>query len=346
MSLRPDHALRVRLGVAVAAVLGFDALLVFAPAWAVAQLVPNVTLRDAVLAAAVVTPVLVVLQGWFAYRRTLGALSPRTVSPEEEPELHALLDRLCRQGDVPKPGLAVADSTVPNSVVAGRPGDPVVVVTTALVDALDREELAAVLAHELAHVKNRDRFATVFAAAPAILAHQYLVWQSRRLSREVERADRGGLVGSGESDFASGLLGIAVGLVFGVVSEAVFRLFATQREYAADRAAARLTGNPAALAAALSTLDERVRAVPRGDLRTQEGSVQAVSFLPYPFEHREQRADTNADIDWTDPAAVESMYENQPLKRRTDEKNEEPIPLPVRSHPSTRRRVDRLRSMV
>jgi heat shock protein HtpX len=348
MSLTPDYGLRLRLAGAVLVVLGFDALLVFGPAWLVSVAVPGVTLRDALFATAVGTPLLVLLQGGYAYRRTLGSVSPRTVSVDDEPRLHALLDRLCRQADVPKPGLAVADSPVPNSVVAGRPGDPVVVVTTGLLDALDDEQLAAVVAHELAHVVNRDRLAAVFAAAPAILAHQYLVWQSSRLSREVERTEREGLVSlGGGNDFVGALVGIAVGLVFGVVSEAVFRLFAVQREYAADRAAARLTGNPAALASALGTLDERARALPSRDLRAHDSSVKAVSFLPYPFEHRERASvDSNADIDWTDPAAVEAMYEDQPLKRRSESKRaeEEPIPFPVRSHPRTRSRIERLRA--
>lgn len=349
MSFRPDHWLRVRLAGAVLVVLGFDALLVFAPAWFVAYVLPSVGVRDALLATAVGTPLVVALQAAYAYWRTLGSVSPRTVTAEEEPDLHALLARLCRQADVPKPGLAVADSPVPNSVVAGRPGDPVVVVTTGLLDALDAEELAAVVAHELAHVVNRDRWAAVFAASPAILAHQYLVWQSTALSREVERADSGKLLSPGGTDLASALVGLAVGLVFGVVSEAVFRLFAVQREYAADRAAAQLTGNPAALASALATLDERARAIPSRDLRAHDSSVKAVSFLPYPFEHRERGpVDSNADIDWTDPAAVEAMYENQPLKERRASKRreEEPIPFPVRSHPRTRRRIERLRKRV
>ena len=346
MSLTPDYGLRLRLAGAVLVVLGFDALLVFGPAWLVSVVAPSVTLRDALLATAVGTPLLVALQAGYAYRRTLGSVSPRTVSTADEPGLHALLDCLCRQADVPKPGLAVADSPVPNSVVVGRPGNPVVVVTTGLLGALDDEELAAVVAHELAHVVNRDRLVAVFAAAPAILAHQYLVWQSGRLSREVERADKRGLAGFGGNNFLSTLVGIAVGLVSGVVSEAVFRLFAVQREYAADRAAAQLTGNPAALASALATLDERARALPSRDLRAHDSSVKAVSFLPYPFEHRDRASvDSNADVDWTDPAAVEAMYEDQPLKRRSESKRkEEPIPFPVRSHPRTRNRIERLRA--
>ncbi|SEP21637.1 heat shock protein HtpX [Halogranum amylolyticum] len=347
MSLRPDYRLRVRLAGAVLVVLGFDAALVLLPSWLASLAFESVTVSDALLATAVGTPFIVLLQAAYAYHRTLGSVSPRVVTATEHPDLHTLLDRLCQQANAPKPRLAVADSPVPNSVVAGRPGEPAIVFTTALVDALDDEELAAVLAHELAHVVNRDRLAVVFAAAPAIVAHRYLVWQSERLSRDVDRTDERGFVGLGENNFLSALVGIAVGLVFGVVSEAVFRLFAVQREYGADRAAARLTGNPAALASALATLDDRARAIPSRDLRAHDSSVKAVSFLPYPFEHRERETvDSNADIDWTDPAAVEAMYEEQPLRRRNEstEAGEEPIPFPVRSHPRTRRRIERLRA--
>src|SRR5215210_9209384 len=98
-----------------------------------------------------------VAQWFFSDRVALYSMGGREVSPQEAPELHAMIDRLCALADMPKPRVAIADSDVPNAFATGRsPKDAVVCATTGIMNRLEPAELEAVLAHELSHVAHRD----------------------------------------------------------------------------------------------------------------------------------------------------------------------------------------------
>ena len=94
-------------------------------------------------------------------------MGAREVSPQEAPELHAMIERLCVQADLPKPRVAVAETSMPNAFALGRsPKKATVCATTGIMDLLSPAELEGVMAHELTHVANRD---------VAIMTHRWLL---------------------------------------------------------------------------------------------------------------------------------------------------------------------------
>ena len=198
-------------------------------------------------------------------RLALRAMHARVVSAEDAPGLHALVQRLAIQADVPMPRLAISDLPVPNAFAMGRsPKHATVCVTAGLLQLLERNELEAVLAHEIGHIKNRDVALMTMASFFASLAA--MVGQVAAFS------------GLGGRDRDSGP-GLAVILI---VSIAVYFLsyflmlaLSRYREFAADRSAALFTGRPSALASAL----RRLESAPQGDLR-EAASMQAFFIVP------------------------------------------------------------------
>ncbi|MFI0482263.1 M48 family metalloprotease, partial [Actinomadura sp. 9N215] len=128
-------------------------------------------------AAAAVAVAVAVLSARAADRLALYAMDARLVGPGEDPELHAIMDRLCMSSGLPKPRLAVSALDMPNAFAAGSgPGSAVVCVTDGLRARLEPAELAAVLAHETAHVANRDVLVTAIASFPGLCAGLFLGW--------------------------------------------------------------------------------------------------------------------------------------------------------------------------
>ncbi|OYR38932.1 peptidase M48 Ste24p [Halorubrum sp. Ib24] len=224
-------------------------------------------------------------------RTVLRSVGGRRVSPDEYPELHAAVTRLAAQADVPKPDVAVARTELPNAFAVGTPGNGTVVVTTALLEALDDDERDAVVAHELAHLANRDAsLMTVAWVLPtvtyylAVLAFYVLYGLFRFLS-----VGGGGSGGNRDGRaLAVGIVVITVSAVLTLTVSAMFwfgsvlihRVLSRYREYAADGAAAEITGSPAALASALETLDESMPAVPERDLREFDGGAESLYVAP------------------------------------------------------------------
>ena len=166
------------------------------------------------------------------------AMRAREVTPEEAPELHGMIDRLCALADMPKPRVGIADTDVPNAFATGRsPDRAVVCVTTGILGTLDAEELEGVLAHELSHVAHRDVLVMTIASSAGIARrHADPRRAVRRRSRRPRRDNNGGApVGARSCSLVS--------LVVYAVSFLLTRLLSRYRELCADRAGAYLTGS-------------------------------------------------------------------------------------------------------
>lgn len=208
---------------------------------------------------------------WYSSDKlAMKAMRAREVSPEEAPELHGIIDRLCLLAEMPKPRVGIAELDIPNAFATGRsPDRAVVCVTTGIMGRLDAEELEAVLAHELSHVANRDVLVMTVASTAGILAG--LVTRG---------AQFGGLGRRGNAQSQLGFLGVLViSLVVYAVSFLLIRLLSRYRELCADRSAAYLTQKPSALASALQKISGEIAATPQRDLRASS-SMNAFFFAP------------------------------------------------------------------
>ncbi|RLM90934.1 zinc metalloprotease HtpX [Halobellus sp. Atlit-38R] len=211
----------------------------------------------------------VLAQFFFSDKLALYSMGAKNVSEEEYPELHATISRLSQQADLPKPAVAVADSRVPNAFAAGRSQKKsTVCVTTGLLRTLDRDELEGVIAHELAHVKNRDVMVMTIASFLSTVAFMIV---------------RMGFWFGGGRDRQGGgggfLVAIVASLVVWIVSFVLIRALSRYREFAADRGGALITGKPSALASALLKIDGRMDKVPKEDLREQS-EMNAFFIVP------------------------------------------------------------------
>lgn len=195
---------------------------------------------------------------WFSDRLALKMSGAREVSYEQAPELHALVEELAHYARIPKPRVAIIDAAAPNAFATGRdPQHGVVAVTTGLLQLLDRRELAAVLAHELGHIRNRDTLISTVAAtiAGAItmvahMAHWAFIFGGLRHEDEE---------GGGLGHLASGLLMIVVApIAAALIQLAISRA----REFEADTTGAQVSGDPDALASALEKLHYASQRVP------------------------------------------------------------------------------------
>jgi heat shock protein HtpX len=201
----------------------------------------------------------------------LAAMGGRVVTPEEAPQLHAMIERLCVQADLPKPKVAVANTRMPNAFALGRsPKNATVCATTGIMELLTPAELEGVMAHELTHVANRDVLVMTLAGFFATIA-AYIV-------------QFGFLFGGGASygdddDNPSFFVLLIVSLVVYVVSFLLMQALSRYREFAADRGAAIITGRPSALASALTKIASGMHNIPQKDLRAS-GELNA--FFIYP----------------------------------------------------------------
>ncbi|WP_432880386.1 zinc metalloprotease HtpX [Kribbella sp. CA-245084] len=225
--------------------------------------------KSAVLAVVIAGGALFV-QYWFSDKIALYAMHGRIVTPEEAPELHGTIDRLCALADMPKPRVAIADVDLPNAFATGRnPKNAVVCVTTGIMRRLDQDELEGVLSHELSHVAHRDVAVMTIASFLGVLAG--LITRFGLY---------GGLGRNRDQNTAVIVLTIiAVSIAVYAISFLLTRALSRYRELAADRAGAMLTGRPSALASALTKISGDIARIPSRDLRQAE-AFNAFFFAP------------------------------------------------------------------
>jgi heat shock protein HtpX len=208
------------------------------------------------------------LQYFFSDKMILRSMGAKIVTENEEPELHQIVSRLCANANLPMPRIAVVKTSMPNAFATGRnQKNAVVAVTTGIMERLDNNELEAVLAHELSHVKNRDMMVMTIATFLSSMAQILVQWLP--------------FIGGGSRDRDSGsnfIVLFLVSLVVWIVSFILIRTLSRYREFAADRGAAILTGQPSHLVSALKKISGFK--IPTEDLRKVEGPVSALFITP------------------------------------------------------------------
>jgi heat shock protein HtpX len=214
--------------------------------------------------------VLLGLQLFASDKLGLAAMGAHEVTPQQAPELHAMIERLCVQADLPKPRVCVMETSMPNAFAMGRSRKTTsVTATRGILEMLSPPELEGVMAHELTHVINRDvmvmTLASFFATLASTIAQFALFF--------------GGGYGSDEEGERDIMIVILVSVVVYAVSFFLLRALSRYREFAADRGSAVLTGRPSALASALLKISGTMERVPSQDLRKAE-SMSAFFIVP------------------------------------------------------------------
>jgi heat shock protein HtpX len=220
------------------------------------------------------------IQLFFADKIALGSMGAREVSEAEAPQLHDMIGRLAMQANLPKPKIAIVNSSIPNAFATGRNKDhAVVAVTSGILNQLSEPELEGVIAHELTHVINRDMLvmtvAAFFSMVIALIMQNFLwmgMWGGfgggygrRRDSNEGEAF----------------ILVILISAIAYFLSFIFIRALSRYRELAADRGAALITGAPQNLASALQRISGAMQnpRIPQQDFRKAQ-TVNALFIVP------------------------------------------------------------------
>jgi heat shock protein HtpX len=197
---------------------------------------------------------------WFSDKIVLAMYRAQEVAPQEHPEIHQMIMELTQQAGLPKPRIFLIDDDSPNAFATGRnPEHAVVAVTSGILRILSRQELKGVLAHELAHVKNRDiligSIAATMAGAIMILANMARWAAIFGGSRDSEEGEGGG-----------GIIGLVVLTVIAPIAAMLIQMaISRSREYLADSTGAHFSGNPLGLAGALEKLQIASQRIPMED---------------------------------------------------------------------------------
>ncbi|MFV9504946.1 MAG: zinc metalloprotease HtpX [Oscillochloridaceae bacterium umkhey_bin13] len=196
---------------------------------------------------------------WFSDSLALKMSGAREVSPEEAPELHEMVEVLSARAQMPKPRVYVIESETPNAFATGRsPAKGAVAVTTGIARLLTRDELAGVVAHELAHIKHRD---TLISSVAATIAGAVTMIADMAMWSMIFSAFGGGEEeeGGGLGEMVSGVLMMVLAPIAAVIIQMAI---SRSREYAADAGGAEILGDPLPLASALEKLEWAAGRVP------------------------------------------------------------------------------------
>ena len=190
---------------------------------------------------------------WFSDKIVLKMYKAKEVTRSQAPELYQIVINLTKRANLPMPKVYIMDSPIPNAFATGRnPKHAAVAVTTTIMNLLSRDELEGVLAHELAHVKNRD---TLISTIAATLAGVIMMVAS--MARWA--AIFGGFGGRDNNEGGSQLIGFVVTAFVAPLAAVLIQMaISRSREYGADRGGAEISGKPQALASALARLESGV----------------------------------------------------------------------------------------
>jgi heat shock protein HtpX len=223
---------------------------------------------------AIVAAGLFAVQLFTSDKIALASMGARQVTPQEAPQLHAIVDRLCVQANIPKPRVAIAQTPMPNAFAVGRsPKTATVCATTGILQLLEPAELEAVLGHEITHVLNRDvvvmTIASFFASIAAFITQFGFLFG-------------GGFGGNrnNNNNNSGFFVVILVSAAVYVISFLLLQALSRYREFAADRGSAILTGRPSALISALMKIDGGMARIPTRDLRAASSELAAFYIFP------------------------------------------------------------------
>lgn len=209
------------------------------------------------------------IQYFFSDKLVLWSTGARVIADDEYPELHRMVADLCKKADLPLPKIAIMQSPVPNAFATGRnPKNAVVACTDSIMRLLTRDELEAVLAHELAHVKNRDILTMTMASFIAMIAS--MIMQSFFFSA---------LFGGRDREGGSWIVVWIVSIIIYAISTLLILALSRYREFAADRGSALITENPRALISALNKISGRMEVVP-ADAKARVEGANAFFIIP------------------------------------------------------------------
>jgi heat shock protein HtpX len=223
----------------------------------------------------VIALALIFSQYFFSDKIAMFSMHAHEVTPEQEPRLHQIVDRLCLLANMPKPRVGVSEMDMPNAFATGRnPHHAVICATRGLMRRLSDEELEAVLAHELSHVAHRDVAVMTIASGVGMLAG--LVG---RIAMWSAMFSGGGRNRNGQNVVLIEIATWLASMVIYVIAYLLTMALSRYRELAADRSGAILIGKPSVLASALVHVTGDIGRIPRTDLRKSEG-MNAFFFAP------------------------------------------------------------------
>ena len=264
--IETDHKLDVRMFITGLALVALYAIIVSV----------LLSLGVSTVLVIVIAAALIFSQYYFSDKIAMFSMHAKEVTPQQEPRLHEIVDRLCLLADMKKPRVGVAEMDMPNAFATGRnPNHAVICATRGLMNRLNDEELEAVLAHELSHVAHRDVAIMTIASGVGMLAG--LVSRMALFGAMFGGGGRGGK--GGKNIVLLEMATLLISILIYIVSFLLTMALSRYRELAADRSGAILIGKPSVLASALVHITGDIGKIPRTDLRKTEG-MNAFFFAP------------------------------------------------------------------
>ena len=250
------------------------------------------------------------IQLFFADKIALASMGARQVDEADAPELHDIIGRLALQTNLPKPKIAIVNSSIPNAFATGRnKNHAVVAVTTGILNQLNPQELEAVLAHEMTHIINRDMLvmtvATFFSMVASLIVQNFF-WFGMM--------GGGGGYGRRRNNEGEGpMLALLASVVTYVLSFILIRALSRYRELAADRGSALITGAPENLASALLRISNNMQnpRIPQQDFRRAQ-TVNALFIVPA------LRGDSLQNLFSTHPSVQERVARLQAMQQQME----------------------------
>lgn len=261
MSIKGDAGLKLRIAISFAVLtalyLGFISILAY--------------MGVGFIPITIIASLMILSQWFFSDRIVLWSTGAKLVSREEYPKLHEVVERIAARNGLPKPKVAVINTNMPNAFATGKgPKNSIVAVTTGLMQILEQEELEGVVAHEMAHIKNRDVLVLTLASLFSTVAW-YLMHMSLYGSLSGSR--------SGNRNGSAMIVVLIAAVVTWFASFLIIRAISRYREFVADRDGALTTGKPAKLASALAKISGNMKRVPEQQARQMEG-MNAFFIIP------------------------------------------------------------------